>query len=1473
MNASPELSTTLRAPLRQRLPSEVTRAQQRAAVVLYLVVALIIVLVGVRPAPHLMLSFVYMLLVHAVSVLFSVRLPGGIYTGLISTSLAGAALTLGYRQALFVAPLTALIAIPLVLILTALVRSLHHYRPRGVFETLWQSAAMTLALLPSGWLYGQFGTQPLGWPIDGPAYLAALSFVVLYFSFVAALETGWLLLGDIDPRRYWGAYGKSFVMNGLIAALLLAPALAISTRAALIHPLPALIPYTLLALWLGLVTRTQLRLSDRLADLRVLSSIGQALNANLELDDLLQAMYREINQLLDASNFYLALTSDPEGPLHFALVYEEGKARRPFTRAPGNGLTDYVVRTCRPLLLNDVEQEAPRLGIRPSMPTVRSYAGVPIIAEGDVIGVMAVRNFDRVYAYTPDELRLLETIAASAAVALQNARLYEDSRRRANELRSLNKVAALLSTSLDLDTVLETVCRVVVDMMQCQKAAVFLVEDDGKFRLASHIGLSARYREQSSGLAIWKDERAVAMQTGELTVIEDVLADERFRKHWQLLHAEGIRAVAEAPLRTGDDIIGALTVYYDTPRSFEETQLELLNTLAGQVSMAVNNAHLFAATNARRRELETLYEAGRAINESLSLPAVLRAVAKSMIHVLDVETVAVLLAAERGDMLHGELWMEVSGRHTTERPVDNIHLSASAFSQLPEWPAHPEYIRLERNASGLPDEFADLTDGLGLLTGVALPLVMHGELFGMIVVGCRSRATSPSADTLRLARALADHAAVAIQNARLFRLTDVALTRRVDELAALEAISQRMTRRLDLNTVIEQVVSAAALATGAQISELLLLDESGETLEIAVRQGPEHTERPEPWPAHQGVTGRALMTGQTVLVPDVSVDPDYIATSEQVRSELAVPIVLDNRRLGVLNLESYELNAFDQEQARFISNLAEHAAVAIQNAQLFQAVQQRAEEFQTLRSLAVDMLSSTNLRHTLRVIARAALERAHAQDVHIYLYDQESRKLRFGTSLWADGRLDIEFAPPRVDGITATVARTGEPLVITKPEEHPLLMDVIKEPGWGHVGAMVSMPLKRGDEVLGVFNIAFDDRAHVTQDILHFLDLLASQAAVAIANARLAEETRTGRDRLQAILNSIHDGILMFDMDGRLVLANPRMEQLVGVKVGDYLGEHFTTIVRRLRRVFGEDSAFDPKDAIQMARRFEEDPTSVSRRTYKFNTPTLRVIDETTLPIVSHDAEVIGRLFILRDVTHEYEMETYRQEMSNMLVHDLRSPLAGVITGLHMALDEASYLEPSIHRDTIEASVQVALTSANTLLRLVEQILDVNKLEAGEMSLMMDAVSLKGLAEQACSVLAGTAAEAEIDIQINAPDDLPPVFADEDKIKRVFLNLLDNALRYTPSGGQVRIHIREENGEQVVSIVDTGKGIPPELHERVFERFFQGDTRERQRGAKGSGLGLTFCKLAVEAHGGRIWVTNGPEGGAAFYFTLPSIEE
>jgi NtrC-family two-component system sensor histidine kinase KinB len=738
----------------------------------------------------------------------------------------------------------------------------------------------------------------------------------------------------------------------------------------------------------------------------------------------------------------------------------------------------------------------------------------------------------------------------------------------------------------------------------------------------------------------------------------------------------------------------------------------------------------------------------------------------------------------------------------------------------------------------------------------------------MILVGYREHLADFKPDTLQSARALADQATLAIHNARLFENTDFALTRRVDELAALEMISQRMTRRLDLRTVIEQVVKAAAVATGAEVSELLMLTESQKTLEPVERIGLGRDQEVDLWPAEEGIVGRALRTGQPIIVQDVTQDPDYVSTLSSIRSEMAVPIALEHRQLGVINLESTHPNAFDGEQARFIGNLAEHAAIAIQNARLFETVQKRADEFQTLRSIAVELLSSIDFKHTLRVIARQAMTRVGAQDVHIYLYDQVTEELTFGTSLWRSGEVDVEFATPRPDGITATVARNGERLIVTQPAEHPLFEDMVGEPGWDTIQTMVSVPLKRGNEVLGVFNIAFDDRNKLTEDELHFLDLLASQAAVAIANARLTEQTRTGRDRLQAILDSIHDGILMFDMHGRLVLANPRVEYLLGIRISDYLDDHFVSIIRSLSKEHGAD-AFLLSNVTGIVKEISDIPTSITRREYTLNTPSFRVIDEMSIPVTSQAGQIIGRLFIMRDVTSEHEMEAYRQEMSNMIVHDLRSPLAGVITGLNLALEESAFVPTSEHQEMIDASLRVALQSSNTLLRLVEGMLDVNKLEMGEVPLRLEELRLRSMAERAVEMLQGTADEASIDLSIESPPDLAPIRADADKLERVFVNLLDNALRYTPEGGRVRVEIEQVDKHQQISIIDTGDGIPPELRERVFERFYQGDISRRKRGAKGTGLGLTFCRLVVEAHGGRIWAGEGPEGGAAIRFTLP----
>jgi signal transduction histidine kinase len=264
----------------------------------------------------------------------------------------------------------------------------------------------------------------------------------------------------------------------------------------------------------------------------------------------------------------------------------------------------------------------------------------------------------------------------------------------------------------------------------------------------------------------------------------------------------------------------------------------------------------------------------------------------------------------------------------------------------------------------------------------------------------------------------------------------------------------------------------------------------------------------------------------------------------------------------------------------------------------------------------------------------------------------------------------------------------------------------------------------------------------------------------------------------------------------------------------------------------------------------------------------LHVIEEMSSAVTGQDGEILGRLFILRDITKEKEIESFRQEMSHMLVHDLRSPLTAVITGLHIALEDVSNYPEHPAADTLRMSLEVSLNNSSALLAMIEEILDVNKLESGEMPLTFELVNLKTIASSAIQKLRGLADEAHIAVRLKAPDDLPDIMVDAEKMERVFINLIDNALKYAPDGGWVDVQIESGAAYQQVSVIDNGEGILPEHRERIFERFAQVSSARRQRGPKGTGLGLTFCRLAVEAHRGHIWVDDGPEKGTAFHFTL-----
>jgi GAF domain-containing protein len=1168
---------------------------------------------------------------------------------------------------------------------------------QALAEALHGAATSIIAIWLGSRVYAALGGESVPFTFARANVLPLLGLVAVVGALSLLSLLWWTLAITAKPLQYWRRHWLAVFNHALVGPL--GSALVASEYRE--QHIPEAIVVTLIAMALlvmiRITYRTRSTLERRIRQVTALGDISQRLSVTLDLREVLEAIYQKVSLLFEASEFYLALYDERSEIVDFPLIVRHGARLRPQRRAMGNGMTDYVIRHRRPVLLtNDVDAQVKQMGVDIVGPVPQTFMAVPIAAGKSVLGVIAVQHYEKPRAYSPDDASLLETLAAQAATALQNAQLYQRASRQAEHLASLNKAFTLMGASLDPDEVIERVCELAMQVMGAQKVAVFMrVGGGGTVRMVEHIGLSDEYVADAQNIVIGESDRTWVITKNAPLVVPDVTADSRVTGIIALAEREGFRALAEVPLRIERRVIGALTIYYDNPRIFEADEVDLLSALGGQVAIAVENAHLFERTN-------------------------------------------------------------------------------------------------------------------------------------------------------------------------------IELARRVRELETIESISREMTSRLNLEAVMQQMIEAAAAATDAEFIEIATLDEREKVLNsVAKKADIELTY--DNWPSDKGISGRALRVGEAILVPDVSQDPDYAPGHPNCRSELAVPIIHGERRLGVINLESKRLDAFTNEHRRFVATLAKHAAIAIENARLFENAQRQVLELEALRSAATALLVSPDVEEALAVIAEHGLLLTGAQDIHIYLYDDETDDVTFGASLWDTGERNVEFAAPRPDGLTARVARSGRAIVIEHMAGHPLFAPMFvktRDPRWQD-GAIVGIPVRRGARVIGVFNIAFREPRKFSEQELHMLDLLAAQAAVAIDHARLMEQIRDARDRLQAILDSTYDGILMFDNRLRLLLANPRAEYILNIHASDHEGQTYLQIVEFLLQEYGPNAlGYTLEEAEGLMADVQETPYRITRRRYEPGNPVLRAVEEITVPVSGEAGDVIGRLFVLRDATHEVELEEYREELAGMIVHDLRSPLSGIITSLHFAMGELQEAQPDM--ESIDASLDIAFSCAEHQLQLIEALLEINRLAGGDILALLSEVNMADLAQEALNTFYNMAREAHVTLSLEAPPDLNPLTADEATIRRVFANLLDNAMHFTPEGGEIRITVESYATYQHVTVTDTGPGIPEKERERIFERFVQLDRRRRVRGAKGSGLGLTFCKLAVEAHGGRIWADTAPEGGAAFHFTLPT---
>ena len=237
--------------------------------------------------------------------------------------------------------------------------------------------------------------------------------------------------------------------------------------------------------------------------------------------------------------------------------------------------------------------------------------------------------------------------------------------------------------------------------------------------------------------------------------------------------------------------------------------------------------------------------------------------------------------------------------------------------------------------------------------------------------------------------------------------------------------------------------------------------------------------------------------------------------------------------------------------------------------------------------------------------------------------------------------------------------------------------------------------------------------------------------------------------------------------------------------------------------------------------------------------------------------------WIYHDISSRVELEEMRQDLTAMLLHDLQSPLSNVISTLELLRMQTAAEGDAMTLELLD----IAARSSGQLQRLIASLMDISRLEAGQPVGQQTAVELSRLISDAYEIDEPNFARRGVVLQRHLPDDLPALYVEPHVISRVLLNLFDNALKYSHDGERVTVEGRAiDNGEVLISVSDQGNGIPKEYREIIFEKFRR---IKSDSSSKGLGLGLAFCRLAVEAHGGRIWVDDAPGGGARFNLTLP----
>ncbi|MGC8874334.1 MAG: GAF domain-containing protein, partial [Chloroflexia bacterium] len=779
------------------------------------------------------------------------------------------------------------------------------------------------------------------------------------------------------------------------------------------------------------------------AALELLSSIGLAAST-LNVADLLEWIWRGTARLIGGDNLTVALQDEQTGEWHWAFVVEGGRRRweKEGTRwSVSSGLASEVVRTGEPILVEDYQKECERRGIvpweqEPELPAT-AWLGVPLIAGTRVLGVLTLSSVRKDFAYRPEHLRILGSIASQAAVAIEKAQARGREEERLTELVILNEIAQSVGTSIQLDEVLRRTYQAVLRVLNAPNFYVALYDATRReFSFAFYVEDGKEMEPPAEPWRIGEGLTSEVVRTQQPIVTTDYLTE--CARRGVVPGGKPGKAWLGVPMIAADEVVGVMVASsFDEATTFSADDVRLLSTIAAQVAGAVQNARRFEESQRRQQELAALVQIGTAISSSLDLQEVLNTVCREAVRLL------------RATSAYANLWEESRRASTVfaeyispeASPLEQVSDLGTTYEESEELAAllregKPTVWRVS-DPSVAPDEREHM-EQYGGKSVLFLPLVGRTGPLGFIEVWESRTERVFTEHEILLGQSLAAQAAIAIENARLYERTDSALARRVSELSTIEEISRELNRLLDLRRIIQVVLDRAIAATAADAGGVALLTEDARGLTLLTGRGypPEVLEqvRTHPWSVERGIIGRVVRTGEYALVGDVRTDPDYVEFLPTVRSQLTVPIRDQERIVGAVVLESNRLNAFDSEHLRFVRHLADHAAIAMRNARLLEERERRIIQLSILNEIAHALSSTIELPELVKTVYRQVNRLFDTTNFYIALYDE--REGTWHTAI--DIERGIPMPPTRLsveEGVTGYIIRHRKPVLLRSEAE------------------------------------------------------------------------------------------------------------------------------------------------------------------------------------------------------------------------------------------------------------------------------------------------------------------------------------------------------------------------------------------------------------------------------------------------------